>query len=137
VPMLRATQAFLFLNLVVYVAAFIGKRTWARTGKTLPFATIRKKLVRYLRVANGLACCVLTYVMLIPFHLYRERVNELAGNASNENSKWTFGQIMSLATWIPVVVEIASVILCEYLPVLSASLIEYQLTQPKTDRKRA
>lgn len=38
-----------------------------------------------------------------------------AGEA-DEDDEWTFGQVLSLTTWIPIGIELVSVYVCEYFP---------------------
>jgi len=63
-----------------------------------------------LRIANGVACAILMFVMLAFFHKYRNTVHSLAGN-SDQDTDWTFGQVIALATWAPVLQEWVTILL--------------------------
>lgn len=65
----------------------------------------------YLRLANGFASLVFMWFFLVLFTAYREDVRKRAGPA-DQDSEWTFGQVLSLATWAPVGVELITVYLC-------------------------
>lgn len=67
----------------------------------------------YLRLGNGFASLVFMWLFLVLFTAYREDVRHRAGD-SDQDGEWTFGQVLSLATWAPVAVELANVYLCEY-----------------------
>lgn len=67
----------------------------------------------YLRLGNGFLSLVFMWLFLGLFTAYREDVRHRAGD-SDQDGEWTFGQVLSLATWAPVAVELANVYLCEY-----------------------
>lgn len=76
-----------------------------------------------LRLANGLASLVFMWLFLVFWIVYREDVRTRAGSA-DEDSEWTFGQVLSLATWAPVGVELVTVYICK-LPLSPVSLLRF------------
>lgn len=68
---------------------------------------------RCLRVVNGVLCLVIMWLFLCLFDNYRHAVQDLAGR-SDDDYEWTFGQVLSLATWAPVIVELIAIYLCKY-----------------------
>jgi hypothetical protein len=65
---------------------------------------------RALRCLNCLVCLVLMWVLLVMFYQYRSRVQTIAGR-SNEDFKWTFGQMLALCAFAPVLVELVSIMI--------------------------
>lgn len=68
----------------------------------------------WLRISNGLICLVVMWAFLGLFTAYRHDVLTKAGSA-NEDNEWTFGQVLSLTTWIPIGIELLAVYICECL----------------------
>lgn len=66
----------------------------------------------WLRISNGLICLVVMWAFLGLFTAYRHDVLTKAGSA-NEDNEWTFGQVLSLTTWIPIGIELLAVYICE------------------------
>lgn len=66
----------------------------------------------YVRLVNGFGSLVFMWLFLALFTAYREDVRRRAGD-SDQDGEWTFGRVLSLATWAPVAVELANVYLCE------------------------
>ncbi|KAM7210976.1 hypothetical protein V8F06_013632 [Rhypophila decipiens] len=60
-------------------------------------------------VAWSTALFVLMIICLVSFALKREMTAEVAG-PSLEESKWGFGQVMALATWVPTAVDFVMII---------------------------
>lgn len=83
----------------------------------------------YMRLVNGFASLVFMWLFLALFTAYREDVRLRAGD-SDQDGEWTFGQVLSLATWAPVAVELANVYLCELTPPLFLSLFSPLCTFP-------
>lgn len=55
------------------------------------------------------------WVLLIMFYRYRSRVQTIAGH-SNEDYKWTFGQMLALCAFAPVLVELFSIMIRKLAP---------------------
>lgn len=66
----------------------------------------------WLRIGNGLICLVVMWAFLGLFTAYRRDVLTKAGDA-NEDNEWTFGQVLSLTTWIPIGIELLAVYICK------------------------
>lgn len=62
------------------------------------------KCTIWLRISNGLICLVVMWAFLGLFTAYRHEVLTKAGRA-NEDNEWTFGQVLSLTTWIPIGID--------------------------------
>lgn len=67
----------------------------------------------YLRLLDGAVCGLFMWTFLFLFTAYREAVKQKAGE-SDQDTEWTFGQVLSLVTWAPVALELITVYLCEY-----------------------
>jgi hypothetical protein len=94
------------------VACFVPRR-WTSTRKEgCKLDALWHIFRRCLRVANGVLCLIIMWLFLIFFAHYRRTVQDLAGR-SDDDSDWTFGQVLSLATWAPVIVELAAIYLCK------------------------
>ena len=68
------------------------------------------------RTCVGLGCLMLTWILLALFMTYRSSVMRVAGS-SNKDMEWTFGQVISLATWVPVFVEWAYIFYCKFISI--------------------
>ncbi|KAI5925469.1 hypothetical protein F4810DRAFT_52052 [Camillea tinctor] len=64
----------------------------------------------WLRVAGGVMSFGSMWALIIVFSQYRSEVMGLSGR-SNEDDRWTFGQVLSLATWCPVMVDYVAVLI--------------------------
>ncbi|KAI1440928.1 hypothetical protein F5Y02DRAFT_431689 [Annulohypoxylon stygium] len=108
-PTLRIAQLLLILNAICYVIWMVcrGKpkmlEGWPR------FRVFWQRASRYIKLFNMILCCLVMWSMLGLFHVYRDQVNYAAGK-DNQNSDWTFGQVLAVATWVPVVVEFVTVL---------------------------
>ncbi|KAI1763370.1 hypothetical protein GGR53DRAFT_497817 [Hypoxylon sp. FL1150] len=108
-PILHLAQAILVLNAICYVA-YIGWKRKSRDIQGWPrLRAFWEKVHRYIRTMNAAFCCLLMWTMIGLFHAYRDIVNGAAGE-ENQNSNWTFGQVLAVATWIPVAVEFLTVL---------------------------
>lgn len=99
----------------------------------------------YLRLLDGAVCGLFMWTFLFLFTAYREAVKQKAGE-SDQDTEWTFGQVLSLVTWAPVALELITVYLCEYFyanchyfPFLSVSLllISSQMRRKVVPKKKA
>ncbi|KAK7716304.1 hypothetical protein SLS64_003456 [Diaporthe eres] len=66
----------------------------------------------YLRLLDGAVCGLFMWTFLFLFTAYREAVKQKAGE-SDQDTEWTFGQVLSLVTWAPVALELITVYLYE------------------------
>ncbi|OTB02357.1 hypothetical protein M426DRAFT_24832 [Hypoxylon sp. CI-4A] len=62
-----------------------------------------------LRIIAAFVCSLVMWAQLGTFYMLRQDVNNNTGQ-DNRNSEWTFGQILSLTTWIPAIVELVTII---------------------------
>ncbi|KAI1387649.1 uncharacterized protein F4822DRAFT_407219 [Hypoxylon trugodes] len=108
-PTLRIAQGLLVLNTIFYIIylRYHGKgrndQTWPKTKN------FWRKAIQYIQILNVAICCLLMWSMVATFHYYRDLVDRAAGD-DNQNSAWTFGQVLAVATWIPVLVELATIL---------------------------
>ena len=65
-----------------------------------------------------------TQVLIVLFTLYRNHLRDIASQTSLDG-KWTFGQVLSLFTWVPVVIEWLLIFSCKYQRATKASF-EYR-----------
>lgn len=75
----------------------------------------------YLRLIDGAVCGLFMWTFLFLFTAYREAVKQKAGE-SDQDTEWTFGQVLSLVTWAPVALELITVYLCKWLASLEPTL---------------
>ncbi|KAJ9134289.1 C6 zinc finger domain containing protein [Pleurostoma richardsiae] len=57
---------------------------------------------------NGIVCCAMMWVLLGMFTRFRLAVFDAMG-LSNQDGQWSFGQVLSLATWVPVALDLATI----------------------------
>ncbi|EFX04956.1 c6 zinc finger domain containing protein [Grosmannia clavigera kw1407] len=60
---------------------------------------------RLLKLVNGGLCCMAMWALLGLFTRYRGRVEHEMGSV-DDDAQWSFGQVLSLATWAPVAIEL-------------------------------
>jgi len=92
-------------------------KKWQRTAKFL------RKHESRLRIINALACALVMWLMLGIFTAYRSSVDEFGPKEGNENTQWTFGQVVALATWAPTILEFLTIF-------FRKSLADNYLTDP-------
>ncbi|ORY59990.1 uncharacterized protein BCR38DRAFT_443533 [Pseudomassariella vexata] len=63
-----------------------------------------------LGLVDGTVCCIMMWYMIVIFTVYRQYVRNRA-HSSNEDGNWTFGQTLSLVTWVPVLLEWLDIII--------------------------
>jgi hypothetical protein len=61
--------------------------------------------------------------LLAYFTVLRHRIIKTAGGLDNED-KWSFGQILALATWVPVISEFVYIFICEFLSLYALPAME-------------
>lgn len=64
------------------------------------------------RIANGVLCFAVACCFIGLFHRYRHSIHMLTGG-SDKDSDWQFGQVLALATWVPVVVDFLAILFCK------------------------
>ncbi|KAI1416365.1 hypothetical protein F5Y13DRAFT_153763 [Hypoxylon sp. FL1857] len=108
-PTLRLAQILLVLNALYYVVYRSCRGKTANTKRWAKLKAFWQGAKPYIQSLNAAICCLLMWSILGVFHYYRDLVNDAAGD-DNQNSDWTFGQVLSVATWLPVLVEFATVL---------------------------
>lgn len=78
-------------------------------------------------LAFSWACIVFTWGILIYFSILRHQIREKSKMVDDLN-EWSFGQILALVTWVPIVMEYLYVFICEFLS--SPFFIPPSLPQP-------
>ncbi|KAI1373467.1 hypothetical protein F4677DRAFT_448296 [Hypoxylon crocopeplum] len=108
-PTLVLAQISLFLNAVYYVVYTSCKGRGGDVKRWSRIKAFLHKADRYIRIFNIVYSWLLMWAMLGLFHAYRDAANEASGD-DNQNSSWTFGQVLSVATWIPILLEFLTVL---------------------------
>lgn len=99
---------------VYYVAASVGGRKWTPAFQQhTKLWAIWVKLRLWLRLGNGLLCITVMWVFLGLFTVYRSDVSSKANSADKDN-QWMFGQVLALATFVPVGIDLVVVYICEF-----------------------
>lgn len=115
------TLALLALNAVWWICYTVshfhrrgrGSPCAARTRVERWLAWKPRRWESYLRMLNALAAVVLMWATLALFHRYRNDIASKAGE-SDEDERWSFGQILSLATWASVILDLVRIIKGEF-----------------------
>lgn len=63
-------------------------------------------------IINAVLCGAMAWALLGYFHVYRLKVSAMA-EGQNTDVQWTFGQVLAIATWAPLLSEIAVVLICK------------------------
>ncbi|KAI2631852.1 hypothetical protein GGR54DRAFT_627459 [Hypoxylon sp. NC1633] len=108
-PTLRLAQALLLLNAIYYVTYKSCIRKTRGVSRWPRLKGFWQTASRYIQGFDMVLSFMLMWTMLGLFYIYRMRVNDAAGD-TNQNTSWTFGQVMAMATWIPVLLEYLSII---------------------------
>lgn len=101
---------------IYYVVAGLGGSRWrpaiqAKAGGLWKWWELARL---YLRVGNGLFCLAVMWTFLGIFTVYRADIaNKAAG--TDDDSEWSFGQVLALVTWIPIFVDLAVFYICEWM----------------------
>lgn len=109
------TPCYLFClltALVVLVPAICPMRPSSSPGEYVKnrYGTLASDFIwimRSLRLVMGLVYLAMTWLFLAKFISYRREVKNLA-SGTDQDSDWSFGQILALAQWIPVVISVLS-----------------------------
>lgn len=113
---LRAGHAIMCINCswwVYYVVASLGgSRLRPAFQARKRFWKIWETLRLVMRLGNGLMCLTIMWVFLAFFTIYRSDVSERAGN-SDSDDEWSFGQVLGLVTWVPVLIDLVVVYVCK------------------------
>ncbi|KAI9168004.1 hypothetical protein HJFPF1_04148 [Paramyrothecium foliicola] len=105
-------HVWLGLNLIWwiwYVIASVVPNDWKdkrRGGRWYDFFKSTQKI---LIITNGCICVLTMFAFLGLYHYYTNHVSEMAGLDMAKDGTWTFGQVLALATWVPVIVQFISI----------------------------
>lgn len=102
---------------VYYVVAGLGGSRWkpalqAKAGKWWKWWEYARL---WLRVGNCILCLAVMWTFLGLFTVYRADIATKAAG-SDQDSEWSFGQVLTLVTWIPIFVDLAVFYICKWLP---------------------
>lgn len=100
------------------VASFGGRKLTPTLQKQTRLWTIWENLRLWLRLGNGVLCLAVMWVFLGLFTVYRQDVAKKMSGSDGDND-WTFGQVLALAQWVPVGIDLVVVYICE---LISSSL---------------
>ncbi|KAK9802128.1 hypothetical protein SCARD494_00061 [Seiridium cardinale] len=93
--------------LYYFIVTILPQRWHEQKGKTDVgqfFAYCR----RWTRALDGLVCIAIMWALLVLFEKYRHSIQVYTGH-SDADSEWTFGQVLALATWAPVFVDLVGI----------------------------
>lgn len=103
-----------------FLLASVGAKRWTPFfQKRQRFWKIWSAVRFWLRVGNGLLCLIVMWVFLSLFTAYRSDIASKAG-AADQDDEWTFGQVLSLVTWVPVGIDLVAIYICKFIPVIRA-----------------
>lgn len=98
---------------VYYVVASLGGQKLTPTlKKRTRLWTIWENLRLWLRLGNGVLCLAVMWVFLGLFTVYRQDVATRMSGLDGDND-WTFGQVLAVAQWVPVGIDLVVVYICE------------------------
>ncbi|KAK7753835.1 hypothetical protein SLS62_004201 [Diatrype stigma] len=117
---LTGGHILLALNLVWWLYYLVLAAIPSR-WKTAWNSRSRRWVIRWdwrtsLRIANGSLCFAVACSFIGLFHRYRNSIHTLTSE-SDKDSDWQFGQVLALATWVPVGVDFLAILFCK--PLLS------------------
>lgn len=121
-------QVILVLNLpcwIYYVFAHISKHSlfatrWIRVPGTLQSSgshPIWRRLARYrshFQVSNVVLCCATMWLLLGTFTAMAIRVANEEGEWGKDR-RWSIGQVLAMATFAPLIIDMAAMAICTYL----------------------
>jgi hypothetical protein len=102
-----------------YVGVSVVPQQWKEERKNSRWYHPFQKAQRALLFLDGSISVVIMYACIGHFHWYNDYVRGIAGvddddsPASSDDGDWTFGQVLALATWVPVIVQLLSITFCK------------------------
>lgn len=81
-----------------------------------------------------LASFALMWTTLGLITAWRRQISRVAHGRNNKDEEWTFGQVLTLAAWVPTLRELANIIFCQYLSIHDAR--KHCLTEHMDSRRR-
>ncbi|KAH6646065.1 hypothetical protein BKA67DRAFT_663931 [Truncatella angustata] len=112
---LGLTMAHIILGLqclwwLYYLLVTITPKHWhERQGQTM-FGQFFAHCRRWMRALDGIICLALMWTLLVLFRRYRSSIQDSTGY-SDTDSTWTFGQVLALATWAPVFMDLVGILI--------------------------
>jgi heme/copper-type cytochrome/quinol oxidase subunit 2 len=106
IPFLGFSQVFSIL-LILGTGGFVVA-SYIRSLQNRPSASWMIRLVGGLWWTAVVAAFLAMWLCLGWFIYFQNKKNSMAGD-ENKNTEWSFGQILAVGTWVPVVVEFAYV----------------------------
>lgn len=99
---------------IYYVVAGLGGSRWkpalqAKAGKMWMWWESARL---WLRVGNCILCLAVMWTFLGLFTVYRADIATKAAG-SDQDSEWSFGQVLTLVTWIPIFIDLAVFYICK------------------------
>lgn len=115
---LKVGHVLMLLNCswwVYYVVAGLGGSRWKpaiqeKAGRLWKWWELARLC---LRLGNGLLCLAVMWTFLGIFTVYRADIATKAAG-SDQDSEWSFGQVLTLVTWIPIFFDMAVFYICKY-----------------------
>ncbi|KAI0202403.1 hypothetical protein F4808DRAFT_75185 [Astrocystis sublimbata] len=95
-----------------------------------------KKWGHYLRIVNAALCVLVMWAMLGVFTAYRSEVDAI-GPEETDNKEWTFGQVVALATWLPAIIELLTMLFSSPQDGLNKKVSESYAVVPKNETNAA
>jgi hypothetical protein len=83
------------------------KKEWIKQSR---IGRLWGRVFPFLCVISGLVACALMWIMLGLFQGYRTRIQR---RTHSKEGQWSFGQVLALATWAPVLVDLIAVWACK------------------------
>lgn len=98
---------------IYYVVAGLGGSRWrpaieAKAGRLWKWWELARL---WLRLGNGFFCLAVMWTFLGIFTVYRADIATKAAG-TDDDSEWSFGQVLALVTWIPIFVDLAVFYIC-------------------------
>ncbi len=110
-------------NLITRILPTVSSTVWrfkhhrSVNGQGRRTSEIIKKFQGIVKILRGVTslvfafvCLILAWVMLRLITRVRSSILQAAGDSDQEN-EWTFGQIVALSTWVPVIIEFVYILL--------------------------
>lgn len=112
----KATQ-FLIIGLPVL---WLILTVFVTTGFKLPGVVEQPWVKRWRSIWRLLVAWINLLIMwgiLGYFTHFRQKIIDAAGGL-DKNDKWTFGQVLALAAWVPIIAELFYILICKLIPLV-------------------
>lgn len=105
----------------VYVLILLRVRLHGHLPDIVHTRLVHRIRAKWWLIASSIAMIRMWICLIIFFH-YRAKLNRESGE-TNQDRDWSFGQILGLATWVPVVVEFVHILVKNPKDALTGQLI--------------